>query len=538
MTISDIIHFSDLQPHKFNIISSGCGTGKTYWATENLPRESGYKRDEIMLITSRRLTVNQMTTKRSMGNKIILSLEDLENNDGRMPIMTYHVFQLLLVRQEFVKDCIKKIKIFVFDECHSMIMDNYSKGSTAGAIWLRALLMYSDRLVVGLTATPQLFQAYHPNDISVVYLNDPFYIYKAQHFIITDEKSLPEYIDSTPGRFMVMCTSKEKCHSLAQRLNRPSFVLEGWESQQNNKDMAWMSAEMARTQMVPLKDKQGRDFDVLIATSTIREGHNVLEKSHARNNIKNAVCYFNDVSSIIQLCGRMRYDIDNLVVCRMPDAVIPHKKGKGKTDTPYCIKQNQMKFQAFASGDYHNGWYDDIAPIVADPLEAMTIYHADYHSQPRLLQYLVERGYTGKWLTVKSDEITDIVEYAKSIRACQNTKPCCYTFLKVKQVLDGMRNCSVEKQVLRMGEDGKQITCYKINYSGEVQPSVEPTIIQPMADELAVLLEAQRQAEIEAAKAAEQENAPKKVDSSEIGEHVWVAEKDELTFADIDTCPF
>lgn len=523
MTVSDIIHFSDLQPHKFNIISSGCGTGKTYWATECLPRESGYKRDEIMLITSRRLTVNQMTTNKSAANRIILSLEDLQNNDGAMPIMTYATFEKIVLAGGAGQTLLKKIKIFVFDECHSMIMDNYSKASMVGAVWLRALLMYSDCLVVGLTATPQLFQAYHPGDKAIVYLNEPFYRYKAQHFVVMDEDSVPEYIDSTDGRFLVMCTSKQKCAELANVLNRPAFVLEGIASQQNDEEMAQMAHDIAVTQCMPKCDGDGNDFDVLIGTSTLREGYNLLPKS----GIRNVVCYYNDVPSIIQLCGRVRCDIDNLVVCYKP-------KYSEQSGTLYYIKQNRREFYDFVSGNYHNGWYDDIAPIVADPLEAMTVYHADFHSQPKLLRYLIERDYIGKWLIIKSDEVTDIVEYARSTRVCRGLKPCAYTFLKVKSAIEQLNGCSVEKQVLRMGEDGKQITCYKINYSGEVQPSVVPTIIQPMADELAVLLEAQRQAEIEAAKAAEQENASKETDPTEIGEHVWVADRDEITFADTD----
>ena len=60
--ISDYINFEKADRTKFNIVASGCGTGKTYWVANNVREHLPHiLPSEMLFVTSRALIVEQQS---------------------------------------------------------------------------------------------------------------------------------------------------------------------------------------------------------------------------------------------------------------------------------------------------------------------------------------------------------------------------------------------------------------------------------------------------------------------------------------------
>ena len=76
--ISDYIDFTKADKTKFNIVASGCGTGKTHWVANNIREYLPHiKASEMLFVTSRSLIVEQQAkvdgiTKFNLNNVIYI----------------------------------------------------------------------------------------------------------------------------------------------------------------------------------------------------------------------------------------------------------------------------------------------------------------------------------------------------------------------------------------------------------------------------------------------------------------------------------
>ena len=131
--ISDYINFTKADKTKFNIVASGCGTGKTYWVANNVREYLPHiKVSEMLFITSRALIVEQQSkvdgiTKFRPTNVIEIKHWNGENDSLELleakgiHIMTYDkLITILKTRNTEGYQTLNRIKIIFFDECHTL----------------------------------------------------------------------------------------------------------------------------------------------------------------------------------------------------------------------------------------------------------------------------------------------------------------------------------------------------------------------------------------------------------------------------------
>ena len=399
-------------------------------------------------MTSRRLSADQINHDQNVKNKLILTREDYLQNDDAMPVMTYSTFGRLLVYDALNEYIFDNIKAFVFDECHSLVMDEYNEMNKAALAWIKHLLVYTDKLVIGLTATPKIFQHYYENDAAFNYVNEPFYAYRAQHLILMDWKSLPSWINQTGGRTLVMCTTKKACYELASAIQKPSFILLGVNDR--TQEMSEMELRIAKEQSLPLTDANGNHIDVLIGTSTLREGFTLTKDS----DVQNVVSCYGSSDNVIQLCGRCRYNVKNLVVC---DGLYQN------TRYGLSYARNEVtRFRDFLAGDHGNGWFEKIESVVAEPMDSLEVYKSDgSHPQIPLLKYLESEHLLDSWIPAGSAIAKQIVEKAYELKVLGPGKR--RNFYSMNALLNAMKTwkgCNIQKE--RRIHDKQRSICYKI----------------------------------------------------------------------------
>ena len=110
-----------------------------------------------------------------------------------------------------------------------------------------------------------------------------------------------------------MCYSYRQCKKIKEKIPN-SFILISKSNKKFTKEMNKIRQYIIDYESIPdtFIDDDGieKELNVLITTSTMREGINLREYS----GIKNIVCCFSDELHITQFVGRARYSIDNLVV--------------------------------------------------------------------------------------------------------------------------------------------------------------------------------------------------------------------------------
>lgn len=369
---------------RFNLISSGCGTGKSYFVLHDLLEHyPDVKPEEIIVVTSRSLTIDQQTkddgvTKLCAGDKEIVNFWNNDDRgidinvvqDGNIRIMTYDRFINLL---DYCNDpegpTFSNVKIAVFDECHSMLSDKYVDGMIAVRRWINERIHQKDKLVFGLTATPNiLFVNQRRMGFWINQLNDGVFIkHKAKQLICANFPSLPHIVNKLPGKTLIMCNSLKQCRTLESKIPN-SFVMVSTSNKEFTPIMQCVRNYMTKTATLPdcyTVDGETHKLNVLIATCTVREGFNLIESS----GVKNIVSCLPDDIHTIQIAGRARYDLENLVVVACP----PGMDDKQHPDD-YMPAQRWM-FRRFMNGE-ENGrkWFDMIASVVQHGFEDTIIY--------------------------------------------------------------------------------------------------------------------------------------------------------------------
>lgn len=381
--ISDYVDCSRIDKTKFNILASGTGSGKTYWVANELTKEfPNIRRYEILFVTSRAMIVEQQNKSDSINkydpnNLIYLNhwngYKDLEHiliKKG-IPIMTYDkIIHILKSQNTEGLVTLDKVKIVVFDECHTLFSDNFIKDMECLKVWIRDNLYLGNKIIIGMTATPRIIEYYQKEwGVSIVRLNDEILIkYKAKQLHCTDLDTIP-YIVTTQitGKTLIMCYSIEDCYRLKSKIPNSAVLV----SKSSNKYMPEM--DLIRNHIInyeTLPDKylevtkrddktkqpieyEERNLEVLLTTSTLREGINLREHS----GVKNIVCCFSDELHITQFMGRCRFNINNLIIA---DTYIRTDNYNKQSYLSGC----REKFKEYMKNKNNTAWFESISHLV------------------------------------------------------------------------------------------------------------------------------------------------------------------------------
>lgn len=366
-------------------MASGCGTGKTFWVSnkvvEHLPH---IKPTEMLFITSRSLIVEQQVkedgiTRFKQNNKSTIRYWNGEEDsldsiiDKGIHIMTYDkIINIIKTENAEGFETLSKIKIIFFDECHTIFSDGFIKDMETLKVWIRDTLYTNSKYIIGLTATPRILFFYQKEwGVSVQQLNKEIIVnYKAKQLYCTNFNTLHFLLanQNIQGKTIVMCYSIDECYKLKSKIPN-SFVLV---SKSNNKyympemneirdyivdneslpDTYLEVFERDKDTKEPIKYER-RNLEVLITTSTLREGVNLRECS----GIKNVAISFTDELHISQWVGRCRYSIDNLIIAES------YIRTDNYNQQSY-LAQSRNNYKEFMKDINHTKWFDSIRHLV------------------------------------------------------------------------------------------------------------------------------------------------------------------------------
>lgn len=425
--ISDVIDLGKVKTGEFNLISSGCGTGKSYFVMHQLLEQyPDVKPEEIIIVTSRALAADQQArddgvTKYRSDDRDILNFwngddrgaDIFEGTGGDIRIMTYDKFIYLLDycnEPERVTLC--KAKIVVFDECHTIFSDSFIDNIGMIRLWIYEHAKDPDKIILGLTATPGIvIKNKRRLGVRIHRLNDEVFMkHQAKQLICTNLVSLPNIIKTLPGKTLVMCNSIKRCEQLAKQIPDSFVLVSATNREYFTSEMSWVRDHISKHAVVPDKrwvpkftnineddplademKRMGRwvPVKVLIATSTVREGFNLIEASGVRNIVS---CLSDDLH-VIQVAGRARYDLDNLVV-----ATALTGSGISYQVDPYLQEQRNL-FRGFMRGENDGKeWFSHIEHIVQHGFDEIKV--VDHRADDvGFRQWLDE-----KWLTTGEEE--------------------------------------------------------------------------------------------------------------------------------------
>ena len=378
----------NLRYDAFNLIASGCGTGKSRFCSKELlsqlPNVNPY---EVLYLTSRSITVDQMVKDESLDKFYAdkLSLVQYWNSSDSVneqdlseisrcgiQVMTYDKIINILVNQN--NDGCKtlgKIKVVIVDECHTLFCDSFINNIEVLKVWIRDMVCEGEKLFIGLTATPGIVQYYKAQwGVPVRRINKEILVqYKAKQLICTDFNTIPYLVATNhfEGKTLVMCKSIKDCLELQSKLSNAAVMVSKQNSKYYTKELNEIRNYIVENRTLPdtfvyVNSEKGtrerRPLDILISTSTLREGFTLLPQS----GVKNVICCYTDEMNITQFVGRCRFNIENLVV-----ADIYHRSDNLKSNT-YFGKCEQ-DYQAFVHNFENIKWFNSISHLVSHSWE-------------------------------------------------------------------------------------------------------------------------------------------------------------------------
>ena len=158
--IKDYINLTVLDKRKFNLICSGTGTGKTYYIANEFRHQLPHiKPHEIIFVASRSLIVEQQNkvkgiSKFSLKNKNIIrywhgEIDSLDViRDAGIQIMTYDkIINILSKKNIEGLETLSKVKVIVFDECHTLFSDTFIKDMEMLKVWIRDTLYTGKKII-------------------------------------------------------------------------------------------------------------------------------------------------------------------------------------------------------------------------------------------------------------------------------------------------------------------------------------------------------------------------------------------------------
>ena len=449
--ISDVVDLSLLDISKFNLIVAGCGAGKSHFVLRNLlPRFPDVLPQEVMIVTSRALTCEQQARVDGV-NRLDWGMVDFWNGGGEftdaircgITVCFYGDIIQMVNGGVFPGHLpLEKIKILVFDECHSLFSDRFITGMDKLCSWIVSELALENKVIIGMTATPSIIYYYNDRGKWGAELNHlnarPLYKYRARNFMCTDFNTIPYLITTNrlPGRTMIMCVSVADCFKLQSRIPNSAVLISASAKEYDRASMDPLRRFIAENETLPdsflAKLPNGgyeqRALDVLICTSTAREGFNIRECSGVRN----IISCFADELHVTQFAGRCRYNLDNIIVA---DVFMPADNRKVED----YLALSRLSFRDYMRNENHSMWTTSIAHL-RDSSDMYGIRRFVLGSdEVRFCDYI-----NGKWLVPsdaspdearkywiwKKEDQKEIVSVAINCRVL-NVYPSQYTFNRV-----------------------------------------------------------------------------------------------------------
>lgn len=371
--ISDNINLTLLDKRKFNIVASGTGTGKTYMITNELKDHlPSIKPHEIMFVASRSLIVDQQSKSEGINKFNFKNSSYIRqwNGEQELPegilkqygiqMMTYDkIISILISKNSEGLETLNKVKLIIFDECHSLFSDKFIRDIEMLKVWIRDTLYVGSKFILGLTATPNIIAYYQKEwGVTVNQLNKEIIInYKAKQLHCTNFETIPYIVtNKVEGKTIIMCYSYSDCKKLKEKIPN-SFILISKSNKEFTDEMLKVRQYLVDNEVLPdtFIDDDGveKDLNVLITTSTLREGVNLREQS----GIRNVVCCFSDELHITQFMGRCRYNIDSLIIA---DTYI---NADNFNSDAYLSKCRQL-YRIFLKNKDNTSWFDSVKHLV------------------------------------------------------------------------------------------------------------------------------------------------------------------------------
>ena len=250
--ISDYVDLNLLDKTKFNIISSGTGSGKTFFIANEFKNQlPDIKPYEILFVASRSLIVEQQSkvegiSKYDMNDQTFIKHWNGEEDstkileDKGIQIMTYDkIINILAKKNVEGLETLNKVKAVVFDECHTLFSDSFIKDIEMLKVWIRDILYTNSKIIIGLTATPNIIEYYQKEwGVSVNKLNKETLInYKVKQLHCTDFDTIPFIVTTKiEGKTLIMCYSYKQCKRLKEKIPN-SFILISKSNKRFTKEM-------------------------------------------------------------------------------------------------------------------------------------------------------------------------------------------------------------------------------------------------------------------------------------------------------------
>jgi hypothetical protein len=411
--IKDYINLTVLDKRKFNLICSGTGTGKTYYIANEFRHQLPHiKPHEIIFVASRSLIVEQQSKVKGISKFDIRDKTIIRHWNGEIDstkvlekvgiqIMTYDkIINILSKKNIEGLETLSKVKVIVFDECHTLFSDTFIKDMEMLKVWIRDNLYTGNKIMIGLTATPSIIKYYQKEwGVSINKLNEEILInYKVKQLHCTNFDTIP-YVVTTQldGKTLIMCYSYRQCKKIKEKIPN-SFILISKSNKKFTKEMNKIRQYIIDYESIPdtFIDDDGieKELNVLITTSTMREGLNLREYS----GIKNIVCCFSDELHITQFVGRARYSIDNLVVA---DTYINADNSSSNIYLSKC----RRKFKDYMKDKDNTSWFDTISHLVDHDIYGVKRFILT-HDENKFIDYI-----NCKWLVPKGISERELDKY-------------------------------------------------------------------------------------------------------------------------------
>lgn len=454
--ISDVIDISKLDTKAFNLIASGCGTGKTHFVKhyllEKFPDVKPY---EVLFLTSRSLIVDQQSQDGGVDKFNSRDIDIIRYWNGeidydeivqqnKINTMTYD--KLIYILNECNnpdRKTLSEIKIVVCDECHTIFSDKFIKDMNALKLWMRVTLYEGEKVFIGLTATPNIMHYYNKQwGVKVNQLNkDVLVNYRAKHLICTSYDALPSLfrLGRLTGKSLIMCYSVSDCNKLKQKIPH-SQVLISRSNKAYKKDTMdqirnYIITENKLPQSIYNNGVKER-LDVLITTSTLREGINLYDGC----GVENVICCIPDELHISQFMGRCRFDIENLII-------VNETIQRSQLKNPY-IESNRREFSDYISDPNDTRWLSRISHLLYPDVEVERI-EIDSGS---FYKHIVDNWLNKRIISKHDRDSITSVARGCNLFDCQRSK---ITFIKVMKYIEEELGLSVRSGRITINGDKK-----------------------------------------------------------------------------------
>lgn len=524
--ISDVFDKTKVMPNAFNLIVSGCGTGKTHFVAHHLLEQyPNVKPEEVLMVCSRSMIVKQQTkdgllskidkSRMRVVTKLTISDDkwnelyggsddvltptlgsDEEWGNGYQELVESGINVLTYDRLAYIlQNCnqrgrlaLNRAKIIVFDECHALFADGFIKGIDVIRLWIPMAAMFYKTIFFGLTATPDQIYDNESRWGAIVnrLLPYPMYRYHVDNLIAIDFTMLADSLNEGrfPGKTITLCRSVEDCEKLHSMV-KDSAILISKNHERYNYNIDELRSYICEYETLPdtvVESGSEHPLKHLFVTTTAREGFNLRENS----GVKTIVCCYHDPINVLQIAGRARYDLDCLVVADMP-----MRYNIGQTDH-YNAAFNQL-FREFVD-DGNDAWLTYINPILSENCRIRKINHsygflADTLDSELYANWIPDSKSEDKrkWFIYKKEQKQALVDLLEELDVLPKRKQGGMTFSYAMQVLGeyGYQIESCTQYVDRAKHRGYYISggqCDKDKLSRVKSPSSNRGNIYPLGD--------------------------------------------------------